>query len=74
MVCRGTDNAMYHKWWDGSSWSGFENLGGQLTSAPTICSWASNRLDCFARGTDNQLHHKWWDGSSWSQWETLGGI
>ncbi len=71
---RGTDNAMWHKWWNGSSWSGWESLGGVLTSAPAVASWGSNRLDCFVRGTDSHMWHKWWNGSSWSGWEDLGGI
>ena len=25
---RGTDSHMWHKWWNGSSWSGWEDLGG----------------------------------------------
>lgn len=71
---RGTDNAMYHKWWNGSKWSNFENLGGVLTSAPAAVSWGPNRIDTFVRGTDNAMYHKWWNGSKWSEWENLGGI
>ncbi len=71
---RGTDNAMYHKWWNGSNWSGWENLGGILASAPTAVSWGENRIDTFVRGTDNAMWHKWWNGSTWSGWENLGGV
>lgn len=71
---RGTDNAMYHKWWDGRSWSNYENLGGVLTSAPAAVSWGANRVDTFVRGTDNALYHKYWNGSRWSDWENLGGV
>jgi len=56
-----------------SRWSGWESLGGVLTSGPGVCSWASGRLDIFVRGTDNRLWHKWYSGS-WSGWESLGGI
>jgi hypothetical protein len=67
---RGTDNALWHKWWDGTSWGQpkterWESLGGVLTSGPGASSWAANRLDVFVRGTDNALWHKWWDGHSW---------
>ena len=61
---RGTDNALWHKWWNGR-WSQWEDLGGILTSAPTVSSWSEGRLDVFARGTDNSLIHKWWNGN-WS--------
>ena len=71
---RGTDNAMWHKWWDGAAWRGWESLGGVLFSAPAAVSWGANRIDCFVRGTDNAMWHKWWDGAAWSGWESLGGI
>lgn len=54
------------------SWSGWESLGGILTSGPTVSSWAANRLDIFVRGADMALWHKWWN-NAWSGWEKLGG-
>ncbi|MGW1071572.1 hypothetical protein [Streptomyces sp. NPDC002537] len=42
------------------AWSGWESLGGGLTSAPAVSSWSSGRLDTFVRGSDNALWHKWW--------------
>lgn len=71
---RGTDNAMYHRWWNGSSWGGWESLGGIITSEPVAVSWAPNRIDVFAKGQDNAVWHRWWNGSSWGGWESLGGI
>ena len=73
MFVRGTDNALYHKYWNGPQWIDWENLGGVLTSAPAVASWANNRLDVFVKGTDNALYHKYWNGSQWSDWESLGG-
>ncbi len=70
---RGTDNALWHIWWDGNRWSSWESLGGMLTSSPGVSSWQPNRLDVFVRGTDNALWHIWWDGNRWSSWESLGG-
>ena len=39
----GTDNAMYHKWWDGNAWgpshTGWEGLGGVFNSPPAVVSW-----------------------------------
>ena len=69
---RGTDNVLWHKWWNGT-WHDWESLGGQLTGAPAVCSWGENRLDVFTRGTDNALWHKWWNGT-WHDWESLGGV
>jgi hypothetical protein len=55
------------------TWLGWENLGGALTSAPSVSSWAPGRLDTFVRGTDSALWHKWFQGG-WSDWESLGGV
>ncbi len=71
---RGTDNAMWHRWWDGASWGGWESLGGVIMDAPDCVSWGTNRIDCFARGTDNAMWHRWWDGAAWGGWESLGGV
>jgi hypothetical protein len=62
VFARGTDNALWHKWWDGSAWRGWESLGGVLTSGPGAVSWGPNRIDVFVRGTDNAIWHKWWNG------------
>ena len=55
-------------------WSGWEDLGGIITSGPAAASWAANRLDCFAKGQNNHMFHKWWNGAAWSGWEDLGGV
>src|SRR2546428_7309997 len=69
---RGWDNALYHKWWNGSAWSGWESLGGTLASDPAAVSWGPNRLDVFTRGTDHPLAPPSWDGSHWSSSESVG--
>jgi hypothetical protein len=55
------------------TWLGWESLGGVLTSAPAVSSWAPGRLDVFVRGTDSALWHKWYQ-NGWSGWESLGGV
>jgi hypothetical protein len=71
---RGTDQQMWHTWWEGAQWGGWEPLGGVLTTGPAAAAWSPGRLDVFARGTDQQLWHKWWDGTQWGGWEPLGGV
>jgi hypothetical protein len=44
-----------HKWWDGTSWGGWESLGGVLHSPPVPVSWGHNRIDIFAEGTNSDL-------------------
>src|SRR5262245_13368926 len=55
---RGSDNALWHKWFE-NQWSGWESLGGSITSAPDVASWGAGRLDVFARGSDNSMMHKY---------------
>ena len=68
----GTDRAVWHRWWDGTAWRGWESLGGVCLGLGAA-SWAANRLDIFTIGTDRALWHKWWDGTAWRGWESLGG-
>jgi hypothetical protein len=79
---RGTDRALYHKWWNGSSWgpslTGYEYMDGVIEGSPEVVSWGPNRLDVFVVGTDRALYHKWWNGSSWGPsltgYEYMGGV
>ena len=56
------------------AWSGWESLGGIVSSPPMSVAWGPNRLDSFALGQDHALWHRWWDGTNWGGWESLGGI
>jgi hypothetical protein len=55
----GSDNSMYHKYWDGGAWgpsqTGWDALGGVFNSPPAAVSWGANRFDIFALGTDNSM-------------------
>jgi hypothetical protein len=35
----GVDGALWHKWWDGQRWGGFESLGGRVEGTPSAISW-----------------------------------
>lgn len=76
LFVEGGDANLWHRWSTdgGSTWSGWESLGGVLAAGPAAVSWAPNRIDTFVKGSDGQLWHKWWDGSAWSGWEPLGGV
>ena len=56
----GTDNAMYHRWWDGAHWGGWEGLGGIILSDVSAVCWGANRIDTFVEGTNGAMYHKWW--------------
>lgn len=64
----GTDQALWHTWWDGSKWGAWHSLGGVLTSTPAAVAWGPNRLDVFALGTDHGIWHIAWDGQAWTPW------
>jgi hypothetical protein len=57
----GLDTALWHRWWNGSSWGGWESLGGVVFSPGDPVSWAANRLDLFVVGTDSAVWHKNFD-------------
>ncbi|HYO73145.1 MAG TPA: SH3 domain-containing protein, partial [Archangium sp.] len=65
---RGADNALWHKWYDGSAWYAWQSLGGTLSSGPDAASWGAGRLDVFARDTSNNVVQKYYSGSAWSAW------
>ncbi len=81
IVIRGMDNAIWHKAYSNGNWypsvTGWNNMGGVVSSDPAMVSWGANRLDIVVRGTDSKLYHKAWDGSNWwpspTGYTSLGG-
>ena len=71
VFARGTDGAVWQKYWNGRAWSSWNSLGGQV--APNTGPAVSQDLWLFVQGTDNQLWHKSPSGSGWSAWGTLAG-
>jgi hypothetical protein len=69
---RGTDSALWHKWYD-NGWNDWESLGGVLTSGPGAVSWGPDRIDVFVSGTDSACWHRWYE-NAWNDWESLGGV
>jgi hypothetical protein len=64
---RGTDNAIWHAWWDGTRWNTWESLGPTIVSNPTAVSWAPGRIDLFGIGADGNVWHKYY-GGTWGNW------
>jgi hypothetical protein len=59
----GSNNAMFHKSWDGNSWqpsqTGWDSQGGTFSSAPAVTSWGLNRIDIFDLGSAiNDMQHR----------------
>ncbi|KAF8246486.1 fucose-specific lectin [Wilcoxina mikolae CBS 423.85] len=70
---RGIDNSVQHRAWTGSSWTGWENLGGQCIGNICASTGGENNLHVFIRGMDNGVYHKSFNGSWTPDWENLGG-
>ncbi len=75
LFVQGTDGALWHKSYTGSSWSGWQSLGGKLTSSPAATSPTSGVIDVFVRGTDSAIWERTTTngGTTWSNWASLGG-
>ena len=71
VLVQGTTGALYANSYTGK-WSGWQNLGGVLTSSPAAASPSAGVIDVFARGTTGNLYQLQWAGSS-SGWTSLGG-
>ena len=75
---RGTDNAL---WWNhqatGGTWSGWQSLGGVITSQPGAAAGATagfGPLIALARGSDGAVWYRVrGSGGGWSGWKSLGG-
>jgi hypothetical protein len=75
---RGKDNAL---WWTrqgaGGAWSGWQSLGGVLTSQPGAAAGVTlgfGPVVVLARGTDGALWYRvQGSGGGWSAWRSLGG-
>jgi hypothetical protein len=56
--------------------TGWQSMGGILTTKPVVGRNKDGRLEVFARGTDNALWHIWQTSANgpWSGWASLGGV
>ncbi len=71
VVGRGTDNAMYTRRWNGSTWSPWEWLGGSNSTDPVLALFGT-KLYLLARHFDGGIWQNVYTGS-WSGWNPLGG-
>lgn len=70
-----SDNTIYHTWYGGSSWNGWETMAGASPTGASTVSWAANRIDILVQSTDSKpvLYVNSWNGFGWSGWAALGG-
>ncbi|MBI3438807.1 MAG: hypothetical protein HY054_09220 [Proteobacteria bacterium] len=72
-VFRDGDGVPFRRTFHAGFDTGWEALGGALTSAPSCVSTVLRHLDCFGRGGDGQLYRNSFNGDIWSGWSALGG-
>lgn len=73
LFVRGTDNGVWHKWFDTTAWGGWEGLGGTLSTAPAVSATEVGDLEVFGLGTDvaRSLWHLPFF-NSWLGWRAEG--
>jgi repeat uncharacterized protein DUF346 len=74
VFAKGIDNRLWHKYWNGISWSGWEPQpeSSNTVGGPDATSWGPGRIDVVARNSSKSVDHWYWTGSSWSK-DNLGG-
>lgn len=71
---RGSDNATWQVYFNGSSWNTI-SLGGSCTSGPSTVYSGPGRVDVFCRGTDSALYLSTWiAGVGWYPWYRVGSV
>jgi hypothetical protein len=75
----GTNSKLYHSWVGRST--GYENLGGVLTSSPSATSKSDQKIDVFARGSNAQFAALYQisfgyppNTGAWGTWTAIGGV
>ncbi|MBL8536144.1 MAG: hypothetical protein JNM59_01935 [Hyphomonadaceae bacterium] len=79
---RDTNGNLQRRWWDGSTWNGWQGLPGvtmQLYddgagAGPSCVRDNTGMTHCFVWGADNALWHRWFPQGSNGWWESLGGV
>jgi hypothetical protein len=69
---RGSDDGLYVNHLNGATWSGWQGLGGTLTSDPVAVARGSI-VDVFFRGAGGDVIERRWNGSYWESPVGLGG-
>lgn len=70
--------AVWHKYWDGSSWGPsddpkeWEHLGGDFISEAAAVARGPGLLDVVAVDSNLKLLHKFYHYGKWNDWEELG--
>ena len=74
LYVRGTDNAIWQRRYNGTTWGSWGSLGGMTYASPAASTRRGTSIvDVFLRGADNSIYHRYRDGSVWSAaWASIG--
>jgi hypothetical protein len=74
------DGQLHHLFWDGAAYQGWEKMGGNFKTAPTVVHWDVGKIDIvglFDGKDDSHYHSKAYDGYNWypsfDGWYDKGG-
>jgi hypothetical protein len=75
LAARATNSNLLVRRQDGTTFGAWQNLGGVITSAPTLAyEQGPDRLWAFARGGDGAVWYRVQGASgTWAPWQSLGG-
>jgi hypothetical protein len=74
LYVRGTDNAIWQRRYNGTTWGSWGSLGGTTYASPAASTRRGTSIvDVFLRGADNSIYHRFRNGSVWSAgWASIG--
>ncbi len=70
LFVRGSDNGLWHRPFNGTTWGTWQALGGVMNSDPAVVASAGH-FDVFTRGTDNHLWQTTYNGTQWIPWRQV---
>ena len=70
----GSDNAVWHRAYDGAGWQAWESLGGTRRLASGGSDPGAQLSGCVHQGRGQRHLAPRFNGSSWGAWESLGGL
>jgi endonuclease/exonuclease/phosphatase family metal-dependent hydrolase len=74
LFVRDDKNQLKQRSYDGSDWSSWKNLGGEITAGPAAVATGPNQMIVFVRGRSGELVHRIGNGTSWGGWRNDGGF
>ncbi len=72
LFVRGANNAIWHDFWNGATWSGWQSVGGTIASNPAAVSRTTNWIDLYGIGSNGQVQENSWNGTAWTGWISQG--